>query len=953
MPANPAISWHSLAFLFAFLLLVALGWQGKRTQEAVLMTNQSVSHSLEIITATQAMLSSLQDIETGSRGFVLTGEQDYLEPYELGLMQLEEHRRGLQTLMADREYPGTRWFEELDKNIYERLVIAADNIQTRRDAGLQPAVERLRQSGGKQIMDNLRELLDVVEERERTRLATFNLDLSETIERSRQLAVIGSLMVAALFLTAMWAINRNLRIRQLLTAKAQAGEARLGALLQAIPDDLYAVDRQRRITALSNANDSRPLAPEAIEPLLVSLQEQAGNSLQLHQTTWCEVDRQRTFEVRLVPTGLGDHLAIARDVTELERSRDTLEDQKAFLRRVVDTDENIIFVRDDQGRFLLCNSAFAGLLDSRSDLIEGHRAEDLAGSQRLLPLMQGEADLLCGRGELRITEVRLIDAQGQERWLQVVKRPMTISSGACYVVTVAVDMSLRRRMEQMKTEFISTVSHELRTPLTAIRGALGMLVGGIAGEIGDSARPLLDIAHKNSERLVRLINDILDIEKLEAGRLPFHFTRSDAQELVKQAQVDLKPYADEYGIRLVLDPPEASTQFDVNLDPDRFAQVMANLLSNAIKHSPVGGTVNIALRSDGNSLEIAVQDEGLGIPEEFRSRIFERFAQADSSDARKRGGTGLGLAITRSLVQQMHGRIGFDSQEGQGTRFWIRLPLALAEAQPSAASAAVQPLATRTAARILVVEPDTSAAEQLADALQQHGYATLVAKTAAQARELLAEFSVQALTLSPALSDEDSISFLQNLRSQNAYRHLPVLIVSLQPQRRDNDDGVLRGGAVGIVDWLHKPVDPSRVMDVVRACLNTSGARPRILHVEDDDDLRVLLARLVEPLEIDLEGAATLSEARSLIDSHRYDLAIIDLMLPDGDGSELFDQLAQTTPPPPVIIFSALDSPVHDSRLALRQLVKSRHDGDELAALIQQLLQHWPPGQAQANEVNA
>lgn len=953
MPANPAISWHSLAFLFAFLLLVALGWQGKRTQEAVLMTNQSVSHSLEIITATQAMLSSLQDIETGSRGFVLTGEQDYLEPYELGLMQLEEHRRSLQTLMAGREDPGPRWFEELDKNIYERLIIAAGNIQTRREAGLQLAAEHLRLAGGKQIMDNLRQLLDTVEDQERQQLATLNRDLSDTIDRSRQLAVIGSLMVAALFLVAMWAINRNLRIRQRLTTKAQAGEARLGALLQAIPDDLYAVDRQRRITVLSNAHDRRALVPEAIEPLLVSLQEQAENSLQLHQTTWCEVDCQRTFEVRLVPTGLGDHLAIARDVTELQRSRDTLEDQKAFLRRVVDTDENIIFVRDDQGRFLLCNSALAALLDSRPDAIEGHRAEELSGAQRLLPLLQGEADLLCGSGELRITEVGLTDAQGQERWLQVVKRPMTISSGACYVVTVAVDMSLRRRMEQMKTEFISTVSHELRTPLTAIRGALGMLVGGVAGEIGDSARPLLDIAHKNSERLVRLINDILDIEKLEAGRLPFHFTRSDAQELVKQAQVDLKPYADEYGVRLVLDSPDASTQFDVNLDPDRFAQVMANLLSNAIKHSPVGGTVSVALRSDGNSLEIAVQDQGQGIPDDFRSRIFERFAQADSSDARKRGGTGLGLAITRSLVQQMHGRIGFDSQEGQGTRFWIRLPLAPSEAQHSVAPAAVQSLSPRTAERILVLEPDTSAAKQLADALQQHGYATLVAQTAAQARELLTEFSIQALTLSPALSDEDSISFLQNLRSQNAYRHLPVLIVSLQPQRRDNDDGVLRGGAVGIVDWLHKPVDPSRVMDVVRACLNTSGARPRILHVEDDEDLRVLLARLVESLEIDLEGAATLSEARSLIDSHRYDLAIIDLMLPDGDGSELFDQLAQTTPPPPVIIFSALDSPVHDSRLALRQLVKSRHDGDELAALIQQLLQHWPPGRAQANEVNA
>ncbi|UNG18615.1 ATP-binding protein [Stutzerimonas zhaodongensis] len=952
MPARTLISWHWLAFLTAFILLVALGWQGKRTQQQVLTTNLSVSHSLEIITASQYMLTSLQDIETGARGFVLTGDPSYLESYELGLRQIEAHRRGLQRLLEDRAFPDQGWFEQLDRNIAERLMIAADNIQARRVVGLQAAAERLHQAGGKLIMDRLRAMLDAVERRERKQLAAANQAVADTIAQSRRLALIGSLLVAALSLAAFWAIRRNLQIRQALAIKAQAGEARLAALLQAIPDNLYAIDGQRRITALSQGSAVPAPAPEAIEPLLLGLLPHADNSLQLRQTTWCETSRQRTFEVRLVPTGLGDHLAIARDVTELQRSRDTLEDQKVFLRRVVDTDENLIFVRDELGRFLLCNSAFTALLDARPEAIEGRRAEEIAGAERLLPLLQGEGDLLCGSGELRITEIGLTDTYGQERWLQVVKRPMTMPSGACYVVTVAVDMSLRRRMEQMKTEFISTVSHELRTPLTAIRGALGMLVGGVAGHIDDGARPLLDIAHKNSERLVRLINDILDIEKLEAGRLPFHFSRCDVQALTEQALADLKPYADEYGVRLTLTLPDGPLQAEGNLDPDRFTQVMANLLSNAIKHSPAGGVVSVDLRLHGGSLEIGVQDQGQGIPADFRSRIFERFAQADSSDARKRGGTGLGLAITRSLVQQMHGRIGFDSQEGQGTRFWLRLPIA--STQPIHPPTVAQTLPTaginRPVERILVLEPDAPAAEQLAAALQQHGYATLIAETATQAREMLAEFSVQALTLSPALSDEDSIAFLQNLRSQTSYRHLPVLIVSLQPQRRDNDDGALRGGAVGVIDWLHKPVDPSRVMEVVRACLRNNGARPRILHVEDDEDLRTLLARLVEPLEIDLLGAPTLSEARQLIDEQRFDLAIIDLMLPDGDGSELFDQLAQSVPPPPVIIFSALDSPVHDSRLALRQLVKSRHGGDELAALIQQLLQQWPPGHTPVSE---
>lgn len=821
-------------------------------------------------------------------------------------------------------------------------------MQTRRDAGLQAAVERLQAAGGHRLMNRLRALLNAVEQHERSQLAAASEAVAHTTERAQWLALIGTLVVIGLFLAAFWALQRNLQIRQQLARSAQAGEARLGALLQAIPDHLYAVDERQQVSSISRGTPRRAPPPEAIETLLIELLNQTDEGA-LRQKTWCELQTQRTFEVRLTPTGLGDHLAIARDVSELQRNRDSLHDQQVFLRRVVDTDENLIFVRDAQGRFLLCNSALAALLDVRPQDIEQRRPDEVPSAVRLQPLLLGDeelAELAGGSGDLRSTEVALTDAHGAEHWFQVVKRPLRISTRTCHVVTVAVDISLRRRMEQMKTEFISTVSHELRTPLTAIRGALGMLIGGIAGHIGDDARPLIDIAHKNSERLVRLINDILDIEKLEAGRLAFSFGRHDVRALVQQALSDIAPYAREYDVSVEFVDGTDTYASDATLDPDRFAQVMANLLSNAIKHSPAGGCVTVDLRCIGDKLELGVQDHGAGIPDAFRSRIFERFAQADSSDARQRGGTGLGLAITRSLVQQMHGQIGFDSQPGMGTRFWLHLPLAEPGLPPSQ-EPAPPVFGTESIGKaplILILEPDTRAAEQLAAALHQHGYATLIAKTAAAARELLTQFRVQALTLSPALDDENSAAFLQSLRSQHSYRNLPVLIVSLQPQRRDEDEGILRGGAVGVIDWLHKPIDPSRVLEVIRACLQTRTHRPRILHVEDDDDLRELLARQIAALDVELSGAATLHDARQLITAQPFDLAIIDLMLPDGEGTELFDQLAQSVPPPPVIIFSALDTPIQDNRLALRQLVKSRHDGDELAKLIQHLLQHWPPG---------
>jgi PAS domain S-box-containing protein len=493
------------------MLLAALGWQGKRTQEVLLQTNRSVSESLEVITSVMAILSSLQDIETGSRGFILTGEAAYLEPYERGLSQLEGYRRSLERQVEGHPFPDQRWFQTLDATIAERLEVAAGNMQARRDSGLQAAAERLRMAGGNVLMERLRALLNAVEQQERRHLAAASSAVTATTQRAQQLALLGSLVVVGLFIAAFWALQRNLQIRQQLARSAHAGEARLGALLQAIPDHLYAVDKRQQVSNVSRGTPRRAPAPapEALEPLLSDLLRQ-GDSDALRQNTWCELQTQRTFEVRLVPTGLGDHLAIARDVSELQRSRDKLHDQQLFLRRVVDTDDNLIFVRDAQGRFLLCNTALAALLNVRPQDIEQRRPDEVPSARVLQPLLLGEealAELAGGSGDLRSTEVALTDAHGAERWFQVVKRPLRISARTCHVVTVAVDVSLRRRMEQMKTEFISTVSHELRTPLTAIRGALGMLIGGIAGDIGKDARPLLEIAHKNSERLVRLIND--------------------------------------------------------------------------------------------------------------------------------------------------------------------------------------------------------------------------------------------------------------------------------------------------------------------------------------------------------------------------------------------------------------------------------------------------------------
>jgi len=253
---------------------------------------------------------------------------------------------------------------------------------------------------------------------------------------------------------------------------------------------------------------------------------------------------------------------------------------------------------------------------------------------------------------------------------------LTLSSGKSGSRTVYTglvrDISEREEMDRMKNEFISTVSHELRTPLTSINASIGLLSDGVMGELPPETREMLAIARSNSDRLLRLINDILDIEKIESGQVEYELQVLEVRPLVEQALASARATADPLSVSFSVHDSAPGAR--IRTDGDRLLQVLTNLLSNATKFSPRGGVVGVTIARRDGSIRMSVSDEGPGIPESFRQRVFQKFAQADASDRRQKGGTGLGLSICKAILEQLGGQIDFETESGKGTTLFFDLP---------------------------------------------------------------------------------------------------------------------------------------------------------------------------------------------------------------------------------------------------------------------------------------
>lgn len=610
-----------------------------------------------------------------------------------------------------------------------------------------------------------------------------------------------------------------------------------------------------------------------------------------------------------------------------------VQNEKEFLNAMLDNLEDGIIACDSDGRITVFNDTLqknVQLSRGNHSLMDLSNYFDLYSLDSNIPLELEELPLYRALHGERIHEIEyLMKFKNNKSWNVVIDgQPIIGANGNKLGAVIAIhDITEIKKTEIMKNEFVSVVSHELRTPLTSIRGSLGLLLGGMVGEFSDKAAKLLDIANKNCERLLLLINDILDMEKIQAGKMKFDLQLVDIERIVNESIATNKMYGEQYGVALeLIEPVDHAT---VYVDPDRLAQVLTNLISNAAKFSLKGSVIEIKIVKNNDTVRVAVIDKGAGIPVEFQARIFEKFSQADSSDTRGKGGTGLGLSISKAIIENLGGTLNFVSKPKTGTTFYFDLPVSRIHEDIEKGIKKVLP----DTAKLLICEDDEDQAKYLCVLLESAGLRSDIANTVKQAKKLLDKNHYRAMILDLILPDEDGITFIKELRKSEKTRELPIIVISMITAAGQE---LLNGDAVLVLDWLDKPVNFNKLLDAISRIKQTSKSNlPHVLHVEDDDDTRHVVATLLEK-EAKVTPSCTINETIHRLGQDRYDLVILDLALPDGKGSDLLPIFSKYKLP--IIVYSAFDLDEESAKFVSQSLVKSKTSNEELLKTIKELL---------------
>ncbi len=916
-------------------VVALIGINNRKQMEELTAARTWVTHTHEVISALYKLRATIDEAEAGQRGYLVTNDLNYLEPYNEAKSKVEDLVEHLIALTVDNPQQTNR-FKVLRQLIKSKFDLLEELIQIQRKAGFEAARVRVLNNGGRAQMENIRNKIAEIVEDENILLRERTEKVEDHLRRaSNQLLMFT--VAAAIFqsiLAILGAVSLKSRQRAL---------AKLRAVLNSMDEGLIQTDSSGNVSYINPAAErmlaltkqkARGLALSEVfkivddsedksEPMINREQLVRGNEGQI-----INFDGARMF-VQYTGAPINDGNAYEgavisfQDITEVHQSELELAEREARITAIVDFAADGIFTVAGEGVIETANRAAHHLFGYSSSELIGMNISSLLPEFALgktSELHTGERTISAG------LELNGISKNGKQIPIELTMS--IVNLGNRNIVTGIVrDIAERKEVERRVSEFYSTVSHELRTPLTSIRGSLGLLEGGRAGTLSERATQLVIIARLESDRLIRLINDILDIRKIEAGKFELNVKEFSPDQIIRQTVDAMASLISEHDIQI---KTEIAKSLPMKGDPDRIVQVLTNLLSNAIKFSPRDSEMVLAVDYPSENLcRFSVTDRGNGIAPEHVHKLFGLFQQLDASDSRSKGGTGLGLAISKAIVEQHGGNIFVDTQLGHGSTFSFTLPVDT-----------VQPQIVKQTNKqkiALIIEDDRQLCAILTDVLQEQGFTSISKHDVADSKEfLLNQSAPDVILLDIGLPDGNGFELMEWCGGIENLKGVPVVVLSGGSEAQSL-------GAPMLVSWLKKPIDSNVLEATLRSACRRAGV-PRILLVEDDVNTRQVVKHYLEGMNIECFEAGDGTTALELADQKEPDLIILDLAIPIPDGYDVvsilrLNELRHT----PMLVYSATDlSSQEKEKLTLgltAYLVKSRTSESEFLSTVKGLLQ--------------
>lgn len=949
-----------LGFVVSILLVLLINALAFFSTRDVSQKSAMVNHTQAVISKANDVYLLLVNAETGQRGYVITGEERYLEPYKKGIRNLDSEMNALALLIQDNPKQ-VLMFDSLRNSAHGKTEEMERVLRVRDQKGFEEARKIILMDKGKKLMSDVRYYVRLVIQEEQRLLAVREVETDKVVIQTYIIIILGFITVLGILLYMLFNITRTFRMQReaearlkqsneelatvsnenvrrnwlltgstilsekiqgeyslsalsknVITSLAEYLDAKVGAIYfynrevnELIQTGAYAYDHETASVSSIKLGEGL-VGQAAMDKKTVVYNDVPDNYLKIKSG----LGAASPVNIIVAPIFSGNKLSA---VVELGFSGEVAANHLDYLQLV---NENIAIA--------LQSAKAREIMQQQSEELHAQQEELQQTNEELT----NQANLLqASEEELRVQqeELQQTNAELEEKATLLEEKNKVVEEAREAVVQKAQELEQTNRY---KSEFLANMSHELRTPLNSILILAKLLSENKNNNLAETEIKYASVIYNSGNDLLTLINDILDLSKIESGKLDMSFETVPVSELADDMESMFRHVAENKGIRFSIDATDTRLPKEINTDKQRLEQILRNLLSNAFKFTPRKGSIDVIFSTANDRLKIDVKDTGVGIPPDKQRIIFEAFQQADGTTSRKYGGTGLGLSISRELITLLGGEITLQSTPGEGSTFSIIVPFEFAVSAERSrnspetfllpAEPFVKPDVIQQAGKsntILIVEDDLNFAAILKDYAEGKGFQTIMAHDGETGYNMAAEHKPKAILLDIMLPGMDGWEVLKKLKSTADLMHIPVHIMSANTQ---NSKEVASRGALGFVE---KPVSANTLENLFTSIStlfnitkNGEGESSRqILLVEDNETESDQLKEVLNQKSIRVIQAYTGKEALEMLDQNTFDCVVLDLRLPDMEGTEVLNRIKarEELQNLPVIINTAMDIPQH------------------------------------------